>query len=122
MVTISGGKWTTYRKMAEDLVNQVEEFEGWERRECGTQEFRIETSGAQCPQSFVEKEMARQVEDILARRSRALVTDARGATSDAERVAQEMADPLGKDANWVTNQVAEFGKVAVGWIPPASLG
>ncbi|MEM9081598.1 MAG: glycerol-3-phosphate dehydrogenase/oxidase, partial [Verrucomicrobiota bacterium] len=117
LVTIAGGKWTTYRKMAEDLVDRVEEFEGWERRDCGTRDLRIETSGAERPGDFVELEMARRVEDVLARRTRALVEDARGAQEKAKWVGEGMAEALEKGDDWVETQVAEFEEVAKGWLP-----
>ncbi|MGJ8725620.1 MAG: glycerol-3-phosphate dehydrogenase/oxidase [Roseibacillus sp.] len=116
LVTIAGGKWTTYRKMAEDLVDQVAKFEGWENRACGTQELRIETSGAKTTEDFVNLEMARRVEDVLARRTRGLVEDARGARQDAEEVGQAMAGALSQDGDWVVTQVREFHELAEGWV------
>lgn len=41
LVTITGGKWTTYRKMAEDTVNKVISLKLLEKRECVTKNFRI---------------------------------------------------------------------------------
>lgn len=41
LVTITGGKWTTYRKMAEDAVNQALLVAGLEERECPTKKLRI---------------------------------------------------------------------------------
>ena len=116
LVTITGGKWTTYRQMAEELVDHVIEAEGWEKRACGTQELQIETSGAKTPAQFVELEMARRVEDILARRTRRLVEDARGAMEEAKGIGEGMAEALSKDAAWVGAQEGEFTKVAEGWL------
>ena len=116
LVTITGGKWTTYRKMAEELVDKVEEFEGWERRECGTQELRIETSGAESVEDFVRNEMARSVEDVLARRTRRLVENAREAVKEADEVGRKMGAELKKGPEWVEGQVGEFEKVAKGWM------
>lgn len=115
LVTIAGGKWTTYRKMAEDLVDRVAEYQGWEKRECGTQDFRIETSGADSVEEFVEKEMARGVEDVLARRTRALVEDARGASGEAGKIALQLAGSLSKESAWVDQQREAFEKLAQGW-------
>ena len=116
LVTIAGGKWTTYRKMGEDLVSQVEIFEGWEKRPCQTQGLRIETSGAKTTEDFVNLEMARRVEDVLSRRTRALVEDARGARESAEQVGVSMAAALSKESDWVARQVQEFNELAEGWI------
>ena len=116
LVTITGGKWTTYRQMAEELVDRVIEAEGWQSQACGTQDLQIETSGAKTPGQFVELEMARRVEDVLARRTRRLVEDARGAMKDAKSIGEGMAESLSKDAAWVEAQAGEFVEVAEGWV------
>jgi glycerol-3-phosphate dehydrogenase len=41
LVTITGGKWTTYREMAEECVDQAAELAGLPRRPCPTQELRV---------------------------------------------------------------------------------
>jgi glycerol-3-phosphate dehydrogenase len=57
-------------------------------------------------------EMARTVEDFLARRVRVLFLDARAAVDMAEEVADLMAEELGKDAKWKENQVKTFVELA----------
>ena len=116
LVTITGGKWTTYRQMAEELVDTVIEAEGWQERPCGTRDLQIATSGAQTPREFVELEMARRVEDILARRTRRLVEDARGAAAEAKGVGEGMAETMSKDTDWVATQEFEFRKLAKAWL------
>ena len=41
LVTIAGGKWTTYRKMAEDCVNHAATLAGLDERPCVTRDLRI---------------------------------------------------------------------------------
>lgn len=41
LVTITGGKWTTYRHMAEDCINQTAESANLPSRECVTQNLKI---------------------------------------------------------------------------------
>ena len=41
LVTITGGKWTTYRKMAEDTVDKAISLNLLEKRECVTKHFHI---------------------------------------------------------------------------------
>ena len=41
LVTITGGKWTTYRKMAEDTIDKAISLDLLERRECVTKNFHI---------------------------------------------------------------------------------
>jgi glycerol-3-phosphate dehydrogenase len=55
--------------------------------------------------------MARQVEDVLARRSRLLLQDARNADRIARQVAKEMADALGYDASWIDQQLVRWRKI-----------
>ena len=56
--------------------------------------------------------MARTVEDILARRTRALFLNARASIEMAPRVARLMAEEMKKDKDWENDQVREFEKVA----------
>jgi glycerol-3-phosphate dehydrogenase len=41
LVTITGGKWTTYRKMAQDTVNKAAVIAGLEERPCTTEHMKI---------------------------------------------------------------------------------
>ncbi|MBN8249650.1 MAG: FAD-dependent oxidoreductase, partial [Verrucomicrobia bacterium] len=63
------------------------------------------------------REMARTVEDVLARRTRALFLNARAAIRMAPAVARLMASELGQDAAWQTAQVEAFNNVARGYLP-----
>jgi glycerol-3-phosphate dehydrogenase len=60
----------------------------------------------------VRNEMARTVEDVLARRTRALFLNAQAAIDLSRTVARIMASELGYDAAWVSTQIAEFGALA----------
>jgi glycerol-3-phosphate dehydrogenase len=66
----------------------------------------------------VRQEFARTVEDVLARRTRALFLDAAASISMAPRVAELMAAELGRDDGWQRQQVAEFCALAQGYMPP----
>ncbi len=57
-------------------------------------------------------EMARTVEDALARRTRALFLNARAAIAMAEPVARLLAEELDRDEAWVASQVKEFRALA----------
>jgi len=157
LLTIAGGKWTTYRKMAEDTVDLAQTLGDLEARDCVTRELNIhgfhrhaekfgtwaeygsdapeiETLTASEPDLadpvharlslrkgevvwFVRREMARTVDDVLARRSRALLLDARAARDAAPVVATILAKELGRDAAWAEEQVEAFGRVAAGYLP-----
>jgi len=60
--------------------------------------------------------MARTVEDVLARRTRALFLNARAAIAMAPRVAALMAKESGRDNAWQKRQVEDFGKLATGYL------
>jgi glycerol-3-phosphate dehydrogenase len=70
----------------------------------------------------VEHEMAMQVEDILARRSRILFTDARAAIEAAPRVAEIMATVNGEGMEWISEQVTSFRELATAYLPQAQTG
>lgn len=147
LLTIAGGKWTTYRKMAEDAVDHAATLAGLPERECVTKELRIhgyhpnaatfgelQWYGAAAadvlaieqemllhPRLTVTRaqviwaarqEMARTVDDVLARRTRSLLLDAKAAVEAAPAVARILADELGKPAHWAQAQVAEFAAMA----------
>ncbi len=147
LVTVCGGKWTTYRRMAEDCVNQAATLARLSERPCATYDLRIHGyyanaasladlrvygsdaaairalgRGARLHPSLpytegeviwaVREEMARSVEDVLARRTRALFLNARAAIEMAPRVADLLAPELGRDEAWKAEQVAAFREVA----------
>lgn len=150
LVTITGGKWTTYRQMGEDVINRTEIVAGLTARPSVTAELRIQGAGdreatallskerpelaerihptldytqAEVVQS-VRQEMARTVEDVLARRTRMLLLDAKASIETAPCVARLLARELGRDPDWVRAQVATYTALARGYVftDPASTG
>ncbi len=61
-------------------------------------------------------EMARTVEDVLARRTRALLLDARAAIEAAPTVADLLARELGRSDDWKRNDLANFQETAKGYL------
>jgi glycerol-3-phosphate dehydrogenase len=61
-------------------------------------------------------ELARTVEDVLARRTRALLLDARASIAAAPLVAGLLAQELGFDQAWCERQVAAYTALAQGYI------
>ena len=147
LVTITGGKWTTYRKMAEDCVDRAAQWAGLPVKACRTSNLPIlaptslpqspagneqpATSGCQYLgenlsiteadiRRSVDEEMARTVEDVLARRTRGLFLNARRAVADAPMVARQMAALLGRDQAWVDTQLDHFAQTADHFLPPAA--
>jgi glycerol-3-phosphate dehydrogenase len=136
LVSIAGGKWTTYRQMAADAVDRALAVAGLPARPCATESLLIadvrggrpagEGEAPLHPQltltaaevAFAAREqMARSVEDVLARRTRALLLDARAARAVAPQVAAWLARELGRDAQWEAAQVSAFNELADRHLP-----
>jgi glycerol-3-phosphate dehydrogenase len=155
LLTITGGKWTTYRHMAEDCVDHAITLGRLRDEECKTKHLRIhgyvdpasvqsfadnplQVYGSDAEQiralaqdpALAQKlhpelpyiaaevvwatrsEMARSIEDVLARRTRALFLNARAAMQMARPVARLMATQLQRDEAWMIAQVKEFCELA----------
>lgn len=137
LVTITGGKWTTYRKMGEDVIDRAAEIAGLETRASVTRNLSLHEAPESCASELpdaplryseddilraVRDEMARTVEDVLARRTRALFLDARASIDLAPAVACLLAADLGRDAAWQAEQVATYRKLASGYLPLRACG
>jgi len=156
LVTICGGKWTTYRHMAEDCVDQAATLAQLPEKPCVTHHLRIHGfheaakqfgslavygSDADEIRKLIEAdarlgeplhpalpyikaevvwaarhEMARTVEDVLARRTRALFLNARAALAMAPAVADLMASELGWDEANQSKQLAAFRDIASNYV------
>jgi len=118
LVTITGGKWTTARRMAEDAVTRAALLAGLPVRPCRTAVLPVGNPlaaagvGDEFVLAAVHHTMARTVEDVLSRRQRTLCLDARAAADAAPHVAALMARALGRDAAWQTAQVTAFRALA----------
>lgn len=152
LITITGGKWTTYRKMAEDTVNRAIKMNKLPQKECRTKDLLIHGSSKPIAESnhlyvygsdimgiealqqehpelkerlhervpftkaevvwAVRHEMARTIDDVLARRVRVLFLDAGAAIAMAPEVAALIAKELGRDKQWEAEQVKDFLKIA----------
>jgi glycerol-3-phosphate dehydrogenase len=64
----------------------------------------------------IRYEMARTIDDVLARRVRLLFLDARAAIASCEKVARLLAKELDHDEAWTQNQIAEFKTIANGFL------
>jgi glycerol-3-phosphate dehydrogenase len=133
LITITGGKWTTYRKMAEDVVDIAIEKYGLENKPSITANMKLaghdqpvapaEINGLQENQlklqvnQSLENEMCQTVEDFLARRTRQLLLDANAAIKIAPSVAQLMGENLKKDEIWIKEQINNFNTIAKNYLP-----
>ncbi len=136
LITVSGGKWTTYRKIAEDVIDKAIISAKLTQKKCVTKKLPVADSGKLIDKNsndfletdvvfsdedikyFVEEEMAITIEDVLARRTRLLFLDASKANAVAASVAKQMAVLLNKNEQWINTQINEFGKLAAQYVLP----
>jgi glycerol-3-phosphate dehydrogenase len=123
LMTVEGGKWTSYRHMAEQAVNAAAEYACLPRRVCVTRDLPVAPvvagggdAAAANARAFIREEMARTVEDVLARRSRLLFLDSRRALSEAPAVASAMAPILGWSGSRVTAELERFSQIATNYM------
>jgi glycerol-3-phosphate dehydrogenase len=158
LVTVTGGKWTTYRRMGQDTIDSAAQVAGLTKSPSHTLELKLHgwtpepataTSAWECEYGSdlpavqalssqdasldgllhprlpfrcrevvwaARHEMARTVEDVLARRTRALFLDARAAIESAPRVANLLARELGRSDDWKLNDLANFLETAKGYL------
>jgi glycerol-3-phosphate dehydrogenase len=119
LVTITGGKWTTYRRMGEDAVDAALKVAELPFRPSRTESLALAKPDSESDPVLraIHREMARTVEDVLARRTRELFLDAHNSLAQAPRVAAVLAAELGKDANWENGQVEAFRRLALTYLP-----
>ena len=150
LLTIVGGKWTTYRNMAQDTMNHAITLGKLDDRPCVTHDLRIHGYSPDDPFKplgvygsdaaniaalaeetpelatrlhpalpyiaaevvwAIREEQARTVEDVLARRTRALFLNAHAAIAMAPEVGRLLAKELGRDEAWATAEVARFNEL-----------
>ncbi|RLJ61517.1 glycerol-3-phosphate dehydrogenase [Lacinutrix venerupis] len=152
LVTITGGKWTTYRRMAQDTVNKIIELNKLPDAKCKTKQLLIHGANGAVDRSnhmyiygtdkvkveqlikedatlserlhpdlqftkaevvfAVRHEMARTIEDVLARRVRILFLNAKAAIEIAPIVGELIRKELDQTTDWRSQQISNFIKVA----------
>jgi len=156
LISVIGGKWTTYRKMAEDAVDYALMVGQLPERKCRTHHLPVhgyegtgltentlsiygqdrtrikdighktfsndpylsESLGIQKAQVIwaVREEMARTLEDVLARRTRALFLDAKESLRIAPEAAKIMANELCYNHHWIQTQLDHYGQLVNGYM------
>ena len=155
LLTMVGGKWTTFRKMGEELVDATEKRLGLKSISTKTRHLKIhgftesidsenslgyygsdakkilnladqEKMGALLGDSLkimkaqiiwaVRNEMARTVEDFLARRTRCQLMNAQESIEIAPQVASIMALEMGYSKEWEIDQVTSYTQVTSNYI------
>lgn len=162
LVTIIGGKWTTYRKMAQDVVDDAVAIAGLDDHPCRTEDLRLhgwlprEAAEFPCDETLqphgtdaaallelersspelgarlhprlpysaahvvwaARHEMARTLEDVLSRRTRCLLLDARASIEAAPTAVRLLARELARDEAWAQAQLRAYTALARGYLAP----
>ena len=142
LITVAGGKWTTYRKMAEDAVDKAISIGNLHQQPCKTEHLHLHGytespdqtlpfygSDAEIIKKFqdwnqklhpslnytkgsliwaIRKEMARTLEDLLARRTRCLFLNAQASLDIAYETVTLLATELKKTEEWKKEQLHAF--------------
>ncbi|MDO9254266.1 MAG: glycerol-3-phosphate dehydrogenase/oxidase [Bacteroidales bacterium] len=155
LLTIVGGKWTTYRRMAEETINKAISAGFLGKRKCVTSNHPLakpvagnisnrlhiygDHSGeieamiledpslgipldSRFPYTKAEiiwicrNEMPLNIEDVLARRIRALFLNAKASSAMAPEIAALMAKELGCDLQWQEDQVESYNQLVKNYI------
>jgi glycerol-3-phosphate dehydrogenase len=160
LLTIAGGKWTTYRHMAEDCVDHAIMLGHLDEKPCVTHNLHIHGyreevddlgplgvygSDAGAIQALAasdpslarqldpslpyiaaevvwaaREEMARTVDDVISRRTRALFLNARAAQRMIEPVATLLARELRRDEAWRRSQIHSASALAAKYVVPVN--
>jgi len=155
LLSIIGGKWTTYRRMAEETIDKAIKEGFLEKQNCITSELKLSTLTAgysanrlniygdkyfeiekliydhpklgipidpRFPYTRAEiiwicrNEMPLTIEDMLARRTRALFQNARASSEIAVEIAAIMAKELGYDTKWQEDQIELYNQFVKNYI------
>lgn len=156
LISISGGKWTTYRRMGEDTIEQAIllgnlptsdsisstlQIHGYHKNShnygalshYGSDANKIEELLNEKdeyrellhPDHTIRKgeiiwavrnEMAKNIEDFLARRTQLLILDAKASIEVAPIVAKIMAKELRRRRRWIKHQVQHYSELAKNYI------
>ena len=124
LISVVGGKWTTYRKISEKTVDIALKNSDLKFLKSKTRKIKI-FNGLSIikndksiskkidlsPSSivhFVRNEMAINLDDIMSRRSRCLFLDVDESLRLAPKVVKIMAEELQKDEKWQNEQLKSF--------------
>jgi glycerol-3-phosphate dehydrogenase len=151
LITITGGKWTTYRKMGEDVINRALEVGAFTAKPSGTEHLKLHGHSTELqsepfqvygsdssavktmPGNDIKLharlphlesqvryaarfELARTIEDILSRRTRALLLDAKASLEAAPRVGEILCEELGYSSEQIAAQLEQYRQVCTGYM------
>ncbi len=155
LLSVIGGKWTTYRRMAEETIDKAIKAGLLQKRKCLTNHLPLADAGftsqggrlgiygsgyKEIEQIMAEEpaagllihkdlpytkaeilwicrnEMPVNIDDVLSRRTRATLLNARASNESAPEVARIMADTLGFDSTWQFSQIKAFNDLIIKYL------
>lgn len=139
MVTMAGGKWTTYRQMAEDAVDRAADTAGLDRVPCRTRDLPLVGAGKsdgpgpeekwldpalpytrEDVEKAVKAEMAMTLVDVLSRRTRSLLLDVNATKRIAPEVAELVSRSLGASPEWEASELKALDELLPSYSPAVS--
>lgn len=161
LISVIGGKWTTYRQMGQDVVDLAARTAALPERACGTHDYRLFGAERATSATYdwssplagfepfrdelaqlikadpslseplhsklpfkkahavlaVRNELARTTDDVLARRTRALLVDAAAAVEAAKTVAALIGKELGSSPERIAADQTAFEQIARQYLP-----
>ena len=128
LISVIGGKWTNYRIMGKEVIDNAIKTSNLNFVESQTENLKIKNglgnigtdekslssvfyiSKSQI-QHYLREEMAINLDDIMSRRSRCLFLNSKESIAIAPKVVEIMANELSKDKDWIENQLNQFYKL-----------
>ena len=134
MTSILGGKWTTYRVVAKDAVDHVFGKDDKKAQDVILDEMLEENDYSKSVQSsrihpdlpysgeqilgYLRTEMPCTIEDMLARRTRALFLNSKAAVESSEKIAAIMEKEMNKSPAWKEQELRRFNLSAQNYLVP----
>jgi glycerol-3-phosphate dehydrogenase len=116
LISIAGGKWTTYRKMAEDAVDYAIKTFDLSDKPCETKELKLYGHDKEIPANEITsmsgEELKAAIKKTVAEEMCMTVEDL---------VAKIMAEEMNKDDNWIKEQIDTFNAVAKNYAPTLNI-
>lgn len=127
LVSVLGGKWTTFRKMGEDAVGKIIEKGNLPDRESKSEETKIYNGTPKSTgdyihpnlpytwteiEKYIQEELVETAEDLLCRRTRCILLHKQATLDVLDHAIQLIATMKGYDEVWQENQRWAFAKTA----------
>lgn len=134
LVSIIGGKWTTFRKMGEDVLDKINKrfSKGYKEssslsldifKSDTTEHYSSKTIHPSLPYTekdfdiIIEQDMVFRLDDILARRTRCLFLDAKATLEIAPLILRKLTLAHSKDSIWEEEELSSFTELVRNYLP-----